>query len=149
MANEAPKRNRTYDSLLELQDADTLTASQAGEVGGVAVVRDIGAALFEGDAIIDISAITCTTDELYTIKIQGTNTAAFGGTDIVDLATLPTGAGEVLASGTAGVDTPTGRTVLPFNNEQQGTVYRYLRAYILTVDADESITLSIRVGKRG
>lgn len=149
MANEAPKRNRTYDSLLELQDSDTIEESQAGEVGGAAVVRDVGASLFEGDAIIDISAITCTTDELYEISIQGTNTAAFASTDIVDLAIFPAGAGEVLAAATAGVDTPTGRTILPFNNEQSGTVYRYIRAYIKTVDASESITLTIRVGKRG
>ena len=85
----AIRRNKTYDTLLELQDSDTLTASQAGEVDGSAIVRDIGLGLFEGDALIDITAITMTTDELYTIKIQGTNTAAFGGTDIVDLATVP------------------------------------------------------------
>lgn len=141
----ATKRDRTYDSLLELQDEDTLTASQAGEVDGSAVVRDIGLGLFNGDAVIDITAITMTTDELYTIKIQGTNTAAFGSTDIVDLATVPFGANELLVGGT---DTPVGRTILPFNNHQQGVSYRYIRAYITTVDADESITLSIRVGKR-
>jgi hypothetical protein len=149
MANEALKRNRTYDSLLELQDSAAITTTVAGKVGGVAKVVDVGAALFEGDAIIDISAITCTTDQLYTIKIQGTNTAAFASTDIVDLVILNVGAGEVLAAATAAVDTPTGRTILPFNNEQSGTVYRYLRVYFITTGDAESITLTIRAGKRG
>jgi len=53
----APRRNKTYDTLLELQDLAAITASAAGEVDSTAVIRDVGLGLFEGEAVIDVTAI--------------------------------------------------------------------------------------------
>ncbi len=145
------RENLTFDVLLVLQDSDTIAASQAGEVDGSAVIRDIGStgtnskvSKFKAQALIDITAIKISgNDELYNIDIQGSNESDFADT-FVTLATLDVGAKEVLRSD---VDSVIGRTILPFNNEQQGTLYRYIRAYITTVGTDETITMSIRVGK--
>jgi hypothetical protein len=90
--------------------------------------------------IADIDAIEVGTDEYYLLKVQGTNTAAFGGTDIVDLAQVKLGHADTLVGGAA-IGAAGDRYVVPFRNEQYGTVFRYLRAYTLVYNGTaETIT---------
>ncbi len=129
------KEDFVYDSELLVEDSldsagavSAITASQAGKVLDVAKVLDIGDGLVEGVMVCDIDAIEVGTDEYYLLKIQGTNTAAFGGTDIFDLAQVKLGHADTLVGGTA-IGAAGDRLIVPFRNEQNGTVYRYLRAY--------------------
>lgn len=139
------RENRTFDALLELQDEETLTATQVGKVDSSAVIRDIGLAKFDGEAVIDVDNMELTTDQHYRVSIQGSDVSDFA-TGIVDLAVLNLGVSEVLPSNIDSVD---GRTILPFNNVQQGVVYRYIRSYYEEVAGTApSIDLAVRVGKR-
>lgn len=132
------------DSLTSAGAVSAIVASQEGKILDVAKVIDLGDGLTEGYMIVDIDAILCSAaDVLYNIKLQGTNTAAFAGTDIFDLAQVNLGAGELLANATAGQDMGAAgdRFVVPFRNELAGTFYRYVRVYTLIANGTgETIT---------
>lgn len=116
-------RQKIYDSELLLNSAGLVAASAAGSE-----VIDTGGGFTDGVIITDVSAIEVDTgDELYTFSLQGTNTAAFGGTDIVDLVMFNMGDAAVLVGD---ADLGIGRVVTPFRNQFQETVYRYLRIYL-------------------
>lgn len=130
-----------YDDALLLEDSldsagavSAIVASQAGKVLDVAQVIDLGDGLVEGYMIVDIDAILCSAaDVLYEIFLQGSNVAAFATAGVVrNLAALELGAGELLTNATAttGDQGAAGdRYVVPFRNELNGTVYRYVRVY--------------------
>lgn len=133
------------DSLTSAGAVSAIVASQEGKVLDVAKVIDLGDGLVEGYMIVDIDAIdVAAADELYEIKLQGTNVAAFAtAAAIVDLAQVNLGSGELVAAATAGADIGAAgnRFVVPFRNEQNGTVYRYVRAYAKIANGDgETIT---------
>ena len=130
------------DSLDTNGDAAAITSSAAGSVLEVAQVIDLGDGLAEGYMIVDIDAIVVAADEDYTIKLQGTQTAAFGGADFVDLAMLKLGHVDALV-GDASAGAAGDRFVVPFRNEQNGEVYRYVRAYTLMSGTGESITATM------
>ena len=132
------------DSLDTNGDAEAITSSAAGSLLTVAQIIDLGDGLVEGYMIVDIDAIVVAADEDYTIKLQGTQTAAFDGEDFVDLAMLKLGHADALV-GDASAGAAGDRFVIPFRNEQNGEVYRYVRAFTL-MDADgvgESITATM------
>ena len=143
------KEDFNYDADLLVEDSldsagavSAITASQAGKVLDVAKVIDMGDGKAEGYMICDIDAIVLAADENYEIKIQGTNTAAFGGTDIVDLAMVELGHADTLVGGSA-IGAAGDRFAVPFRNVQNGTVYRYVRLYIVVLNGTaESITLT-------
>ena len=130
-----------YDDALLLEDSldsagavSAIVASQAGKVLDVAQVIDLGDGLVEGYMIVDVDAILCSAaDVLYEIFLQGSNVAAFATAGVIrNLAALELGAGELLTNATAttGDQGAAGdRYVVPFRNELNGTVYRYVRAY--------------------
>ena len=129
------------DSLDTNGDAAAIETSAVGSLLNVAQVIDLGDGLVEGVMVCDIDAIEVGTDEDYTLKIQGTQTAAFGGADFVDLAMLKLGHAAALV-GNADAGAAGDRFIIPFRNEQNGEVYRYVRAFTY-MDADgaaESIT---------
>ena len=132
------------DSLDANGDAEAITSSAAGSLLTVAQVIDLGDGLVEGVMVCDIDAIEVGTDEDYTIKLQGTQTAAFGGADFVDLAMLKLGHADALV-GNASAGAAGDRFIIPFRNEQNGEVYRYVRAYTLmdASGAGESITATM------
>ena len=130
------------DSLDTNGDAAAIETSVAGSLLTVAQVIDLGDGLVEGVMVCDIDAIEVGTDEDYTIKLQGTQTAAFGGTDFVDLAMLKLGHVDALV-GDASAGAAGDRFVVPFRNEQNGEVYRYVRAYTLMSGTGESITATM------
>lgn len=135
------KEDFIYDADLLLEDSLTsagvvsaITASQEGKVLDVAKIVDLGDGLVEGYMIVDIDAIdVAAADELYEIFLQGSQSATFATAGAVrNLAALELGSGEKLTNGTAttGDQGAAGdRYVVPFRNEINGTVYRYVRAY--------------------
>lgn len=111
---------RTYDHSMLLKAAG-LIASTATE----STILDLGAGLFEGDLVIDASAIEVANgDEKYTIHLEGSNAAAMGSGS-VSLANIQLGNNTAPAD----QDMVEGRYIVPFRNEQNGTTYRYVRLY--------------------
>lgn len=140
------KEDFLYDVDLALEDSldsagsvSAIIASQAGKLLDVATELDLGDGLVEGNMIVDIDAIELGTDENYEIKLQGTNTTGFGS-DFVDLAMLELGHADTLV-GTAALGAAGDRYVVPFRNVKNGTVMRYVRAYIVVLNGTaETIT---------
>ena len=109
-----------------LKDAGLVAADAAGQVDSAAQIANVGAGLVEGRLLVDVSAIEIAdNDELYKIKLQGSSKSDFADT-IEDLAILELGANEVLGGDQ---DSTTGRYIVPFRNERNGTVYPYVRIY--------------------
>lgn len=119
----------TFDTELEFKDAGLVAASAAATVDAVAQVIDVGDGLFKGCMIIDVSALEiASNDELYDIVIQGSPVEAFTAAGVVELAALNLSAKEVKRTD-SDADNATGRYKIYFDNEQNGTVYQYLRVY--------------------
>ena len=135
------KEDFVYDANLLLEDSLTsaaavsaIVASQAGLVLDVAKIIDLGDGLVEGYMIVDVDAILCSAaDVLYEIFLQGAQSATFATAGLVrNLAALEIGAGELMTNATAttGDQGAAGdRYVIPFRNEINGVVYRYVRVY--------------------
>lgn len=125
--------SKTFDSLLELKDAGLMAVSAACQVDSADKIIDMGAGLFEGDVIIDVSAInTDSDDESYTIGVQISDSATFASgiyeVTHIELGSAGTALGDVLHGDT---DMGVGRYILPFRNQiVDGTQKRYLRLYV-------------------
>lgn len=123
-----------FDADLEFKDAGAVAASAAATVDSVAKVVDVGTGFFEGEMVIDVTAIEVdTANELYVIAIEGSNDSGFSSGTEVELCCLRLGDSSVTGSDT---DNVVGRYTLPFNNQQgistslpAGTQWRYLRIY--------------------
>lgn len=110
----------TYDDALSLKDAG-LVASTTTE----ATILDLGAGLVDGYLVLDVSACeVASTDEIYLVCLEGSTVAAMTSGSVT-LAQIEMGN----ATAPADADTSTGRFVVPFRNEQNGTTYRYVRIY--------------------
>lgn len=121
-----PQNNSyTFDVATLLKDAGVLKADAAATVGGSAAVVNVGPAFVEGVVNVDVSAIEVdSADDMYTIQIQGSADSAF--TAPVNLATLQLG--HTTALGGPATST-VGRYAVRFQNEKNGVIYPYLRAY--------------------
>lgn len=137
------------DSLASNGTVSAIVASQEGKVLDVAKIIDLGDGLVEGYMIVDIDAILCSAaDVLYEIFLQGSQSATFATAGAVrNLAALELGAGEMLTNATAttGDQGAAGdRYVVPFRNELNGEIFRYVRAYLEIADGTgETITTTI------
>lgn len=107
-----------YDSDLEVKAAGLLAASTDGSI------IDLGEGIVDGFLVIDLSACEIATgDEIYTVSIEGSNVAAMTsgsvclGKKVFGNLVVPMDAALSAA----------GRYVIPFRNEEGGTVYRYIR----------------------
>lgn len=110
----------TYDDALELKSAGAVTTTTTE-----ATILDLGAGLVDGYLVLDVSAVeVASTDEIYLICLEGSTVAGMA-TGSVTLANIEMGN----ATAPADADTGTGRFVVPFRNEQNGTIYRYVRIY--------------------
>lgn len=154
MATGAKTRpHRTFDADLELKDAGLVAASAAATTDGAAAYVDVGTGLFEGDVVVDVTAIEiASNDELYKIYVEGASETAFD-TTAVPLAVLEVGALEVLGPGSSHfkVDSSTGRYIIPFRNERDGTYYRYIRIYTVvsgTIASGGGINFTAYAAKR-
>jgi hypothetical protein len=110
----------TYDNALLLKAAG-LVASTTTE----STILDLGSGLVDGYLVLDVSAIeVASNDEIYLVCLEGSNVAAMSSGSVT-LAQIELGN----ATAPADADTGTGRFVVPFRNEQNGTIYRYVRIY--------------------
>ena len=127
MANDTNRRSYTFDADLQLKDAGLVAASAAAQVDSADQILDVGTSVFDGVAVIDVTAIEiASNDEHYRIAIQGSNSATFAS-GIETLAELDMGATEVRDGGAQ--DSTVGRYELRFRNWQNDATYRYVRAY--------------------
>jgi hypothetical protein len=117
----------TFDAELEFKDAGLVAADAAATVDSVAKIVDLGEGLFEGNMVVDVTAIEiASNDEKYEIQVQLSDSSSFAS-GIVQGPTLCLGALETLIG--TDTDSTVGRYVLPFRNEWNGTWYRYARVY--------------------
>jgi len=115
-----------FDSDLEMKDAGLVASSAAAQVDSAAKIIDLGTGVVKGVVNIDVSAIEiASNDEVYDICVQLSSSATFAST-YVTAAKLELGANEVLQGDQ---DSTTGRYKLYFDNEYDGTYYRYCRLY--------------------
>lgn len=129
----------TFDSDLEFKDAGLVAASAAATVDSAAKVIDVGTGLFKACMILDVSALDIDgNNEIYDIIVQGSTVAAFATAgSIVELAAINLSAKEVKRSD-SDKDDSTGRYKIYFDNENDGTYYRYLRVYTVVAGAGVS-----------
>lgn len=121
------RRSYTYDNALLLKDAGLIAASAAAQVGGSDKILNVGNSVIDGVLCIDISAIeTDTNDEIYGLRVEGSNSSTFAS-GIQSLGEMRCGAAGGL--GTNCRTTDTGRYEVPFTNVQNGTTYQHIRAY--------------------
>lgn len=122
----AQNNSYTFDVEGLMKDAGVIAASAAATVDSVAKVFPAGQAFMEGLLVIDVTAIEiASNDEIYHIIVQGAAASAF--TTPYTLAALPLGATEVTPG--SAPDATVGRYFLRWQNEQNGTIYPYIRVY--------------------
>lgn len=109
-----------YDDALVLKDAG-LVATTTTET----TILDLGSGIVDGFLVLDVSAVeVADTNEIFLICLEGSNVAAMSSGSVC-LAQIEMGN----ATAPADADTATGRFAIPFRNEQNGTIYRYVRLY--------------------
>lgn len=130
----------TFDGELELKVAGALTTSTDGDI------LDIGDGFVEGDIVFDIDAVEIATgNEIYTISLEGSNVAAMTSGSVC-LAKKVFGNLVVPMDGALSA---AGRYVLPFRNEEGGTLYRYVRLSVLIAGTiSTGISFSAFLGSR-
>jgi aspartokinase len=136
------------DELTKLHDGTAVTTSQGGQISGVDTVWDTMNGFSSGKVVVDVSAITITTDQLYRLIMQGSSDEDFGTTaNIYDLVEFRLGAGEVLFNGTAGNDVGAAgqRLIFYYSNQPLYTTYRYLRVYFDVSGTGESISAKVHL----
>lgn len=132
--------SRPYDTAMALADTQTVTTSAALQVSSADQILDLGAAHFQGDAVFDIGAVDVTTgDESSKLLIQGSNSATFASGVVTLAAAL---FGDSTITGDSADRTGSERVVIPFENVRAGTVYRYLRGYVLAAGTSPSIVVT-------
>lgn len=154
-----------YDATRAFCSAQTLTATgylnnlNSGQVdlGGPNPISAAGRT--DGIFNIDITAINFgTSDESYTIRLLGSNDAAFGNGNVELLAMHDFAATAALRNlatilGATPTIPPTGLAgtlvQLPFTNLMQRIYYRYLQAHLVVVGTGPSITLTSWISRAG
>lgn len=107
---------------------DDLSLKSAGLVGSTtteSTILNLGSGLVDGHLVLDVSAVeVASTDEIYLIVLEGSTVEGMASGS-VSLATIEMGN----ATAPADADTGTGRFAVPFRNEQNGTIYPFVRIY--------------------
>lgn len=107
-----------YDAATVLKAAGGLTASADGDI------LDLGAGMVDGYIVVDlVSAEVATGNEIYTLSLEGSNVAAMSSGSVC-LAKKVFGNLVVPMDGALSA---AGRYVIPFRNEEGGTILRYVR----------------------
>jgi hypothetical protein len=132
-----------YDSALRLKDAGAVASSGYGTVDAAAKVVSLGNGLVRGNLVIDISAIKVSAgDEAYTLHLMGGNDADF--TEEVSLASKELGASGALEGN---LDSKISRVLIPFQNEERGIIYPYVRVRHVISGSSPSINYTARLEK--
>lgn len=133
----------TYDnSLLIRATGVAITATETGSV-----ILDVGAGLVKGHLVVDVTAMDVTTgDEAYSLMLEGSPDAAFGTAGNIRVVSELRIGGATFTAPNGAADA-VGRFAIPFRNERNGTLYRYLRLYTLIAGTTPSITFSAFLAK--
>ena len=120
-------RGRIVDDLLILKAKGTVATSMVGEDPiGTDTYYDTGGGRTKGDVVVNVYATPATILNLgFTMRLQGGKNSSFS--TINDLQILELGDSSAISGGS---DLGVGRYVMPFSNDLDGTVYRYLRHYM-------------------
>lgn len=120
-------RGRVMDDLLVLKAKGTVASSMVGEDPvGTDTYYDTGGGRTRGDMVINVYATPpIKAGDKFTMRLQGGKNSSFS--TINDLVILELGDSTQISGGS---DLTTGRYIVPFTNDLDGTVYRYLRHYI-------------------
>lgn len=134
----------TYDNALLIRALGAaITATETGSV-----ILDVGAALFAGDLVIDYSGLDAVTgDEAYTFMLQGSPDANFGTAGNITVCAMQRIGGATGAAPVGTADSAAGTITVPFRNERNGTVFRYLRLYTLVAGTTPSIVFKAFLAK--
>ncbi len=122
------QKDETFDLDMRLKDAGLVAADAAAQVGGADKIIDLGLGRVDARVVLDTTAVEVATgDENYKIKTQFSASATFAS-GVVG------GPQQILGDSTTligeSADSPAvGRYELPFCNEINGTLYRYMRLY--------------------
>lgn len=136
--------NRTLDAALILRDSYAQTATGVSQVGGSARTLDLGSGRVDSRVILDVDAIDASSgDEAYTLTLEGSNSSTFAS-GIVALASTVLGDSSV---NLGSADDAVGRYEMPFTNEQNGTIYRYVRLNVTIAGTTPSLTARAFVAK--
>ena len=108
----------TYDDALNLRDSASITSSADGDI------IDLGAGLVDGFLVVDmVSAEVASGNEIYTISLEGSTVSAMSSTSVCLAKKV---FGNLVVPMDAALSAA-GRYVVPFRNEEGGTLYRYVR----------------------
>lgn len=120
-------RGRVKDSLLVLKAKGTVATSMVGENPlGTDKTFDTGGGRTRGDLVLNVYAVpNILASTKLTFRLQGGKNSSF--TTLADLQIIELGDSTQI---TSAVDMTVGRYVVPFTNDFDDTVYRYLRHYI-------------------
>lgn len=122
----SPQKDFIYDNSLLLKDAGLVAADAAATVSSSARVLDLGAGRIDGRVIADVTAIEVADgNERFLVKCQFSASATFAS-GIVGGTILEFGDSSVTKNS---ADSTVGRYELPFTNEVNGVVYRYMRLW--------------------
>lgn len=119
----------TYDSDLEMKAAALVGASVDGDI------LDLGDGMVDGFLVIDASVIEVATgDEIYTISLEGSNVEAMSSGSVCLAKKV---FGNLVVPMDAALSAA-GRYVIPFRNEEAGTILRYVRLSTLVAGTIDS-----------
>lgn len=120
-------RGRIVDDLLVLKAKGTVATSMVGEDPvGTDKHYDTGGGRTRGDVVINVYAVPSNAPSTkITMRLQGSKNSAFS--TINDLVIIELGDSTQISGGS---DLGIGRYIVPFTNDLDDTVYRYLRHYI-------------------
>lgn len=107
-----------FDGDLELKAAGALTTSTDGDI------LDLGTGLIDGYIVLDVSAVEIGSgNEIFTISLEGSNVANMTSGSVCLAKKV---FGNLVVPMDAALSAA-GRYVIPFRNEEGGTLYRYVR----------------------
>lgn len=132
-----------YDNALLLKALAAVTSSADGTL-----ILEVGAGLIDALLIAIVTAIdTASADEAYTIILEGSPDATFGtAANIVALGRLALGAATPIAP--QGAATAAGVYTTAVRNEQNGTIYPYLRIRTVVAGTTPTITYTAFLAPR-
>lgn len=108
----------TYDNALLLKAAGALTSSTDS------TILDLGDGLVDGFVVLDVSDVEVGSgNEIFTISLEGSNVAAMNSGSVCLAKKV---FGNLVVPMDAALSAA-GRYVVPFRNEEGGTIYRYVR----------------------
>lgn len=113
----------TYDNAMLIKAAGLVAATANGSI-----ILDLGDGLLDADLVIDMSACEIATgDEIYTVSVEGSNVAAM---DSGSVCLAKKVFGNLVVPMDAALSA-SGRYVVPFRNEEGGSLFRYIRLQIV------------------